>query len=146
MTDPTEPQGRHPDNPREHLERADGIVIDGVLVHAWPFGQSPGIGVFADVADGAMHAKDNPDDVFVFRSGISTPFGLVVQIGRQDDVVLRTLWLDGEQLLRAVVEAGIAHITGTGLAWQGDGESPALNPDVMIPDTVPDNLEGRPDA
>lgn len=62
---------------------------------------------------------------YLFRAGeTDDPMGMVVQVGHADEPPLRTMWLDYANLLEVMVHAGIAHITGEGLVYQGPGEDP----------------------
>ena len=138
----------HPDDlpdPRAHVTAA--IELQGVATAIWGFSAAPPM-VGDPLVDGAVTRADEDDqpildDVYVFSAAITrgpTPFGIVVQLGRDGEQPLRTMWLDGSQLLNILVSAGVAHITGEGLTWNGPGPDPT-GP-VTIPDTVPDDLEG----
>lgn len=134
----TEPDpDRYPD-PR--TKATECIEMMGLAPAIWSIGNAPEM-LGEPLADGVFGPCERPDEPFLFRSWVThRPFGFGVQIGRKGEPALRTLWLDGEELLNALVQAGIAHITGDNLKWVGPGEDPRPQA-VTVPDTVPDDLD-----
>lgn len=126
-------------DPREHITTA--IELQGIVTAVWGFSAAPPM-VGDPLVDGCVTREDQPDDAYVFSAGITrgpSPFGIVVQLGRNGEQPLRTLWMDGSAVLDAMVSAGLAHITGEGLSWVGPGPDPTV---MTVPDTIPDDLEG----
>jgi hypothetical protein len=131
------------DDPFETMD--EGLGLTGVMAAVWPYGKGPRL-MCDIIADGALAPVDTPDEMYVFRAGLThgrSPFGVVVQVGRTGEAPLRTMWIDGQALTKVMIEACIAHITGEGLQYVGEGDDPRQP--VTIPDTLPDALdqEGR---
>jgi hypothetical protein len=151
LTDFTEPTDDPADLPDQRAAIDEVVEIRGARIAVWPFGAAPAFaaapladGIVVPCADGAcgdIEGHDGPPYGFVAYVTFQ-PFGLLVQVGRHGDPgPLRTLWWDGEEATKALVDVGVAHLVGSPLLeYVGpEGEDPRQAA-VTVPDTIPDGL------